>query len=127
MNSFNAIGNLAKDCRIGNAGDTPVANFTVAVKSGYGKHEQTVWVDCAYFGKGAQAIAQYLVKGAKVGISGELGFKEAEGEYKARITCRVSNVTLLGGKRDDAAPDQPKPDSRSAAAPSADFADDIPF
>lgn len=121
MNNLNAIGNLAKDCRLGKAGETPVVNFTLAVKAGYGQHEQTVWVDCAYFGKGAQSVAQYLTKGAKVGVSGEMGFKEAQGEYGARVTCRVSNLTLCGGRQESA--DKP---AANTPKPSADF-DDVPF
>lgn len=50
MNVFTFTGNLGRDCRTGNAGGTSVCNFSVAVKSGYGQNEQTIWVDCALWG-----------------------------------------------------------------------------
>ncbi len=95
MNVFNFTGNLGRDCRTGSAGGTPVCNFAVAVKSGYGHKEQTIWVDCALWGKRAEGgLTQYLAKGQQVAVTGELGTREHEG--KTYITCRVSDVTLLG-------------------------------
>ena len=96
MNNFNFTGNLGNDCRAGQAGQTPVVNFSVAVKSGYGQNEQTIWVDCALFGNRATALAPYLTKGQTVAVSGELGTREHNG--KTYITCKVDNVTLVGGK-----------------------------
>lgn len=97
MNVFTFSGNLGRDCRIGNAGGTAVCNFAVAVTSGYGEHKQTNWVDCALWGKRAEGgLPQYLVKGQKVMVSGELGTREHEG--KTYLTCRVSEVDLAGDK-----------------------------
>lgn len=97
MNNFNFTGNLGNDCRTGQAGQTAVVNFSVAVKSGYGQNEQTVWVDCALFGNRATALAPYLTKGQTVAVSGELGTREHNG--KTYITCKVNDVTLVGGKQ----------------------------
>ena len=140
MNSMNFTGNLGRDARLGEAGGSPVANFAVAVKSGYGQHEQTVWVDCSLWGKRADSLAQYLVKGQQVGITGEMGTRdyEKDGVTRTVVTCRVADVTLLGGKQDGsqsapqpqrtAAPAQqrPAPAQQPHAAPDA-FDDDIPF
>lgn len=97
MNNFNFTGNLGNDCRTGQAGQTAVVNFSVAVKSGYGQNEQTIWVDCALFGNRATALAPYLTKGQTVAVSGELGTREHNG--KTYITCKVNDVTLVGGKQ----------------------------
>ena len=43
MNNFTFSGNIGKDARLGNAGGTAVANFSVAVKSGFGSSEKTKW------------------------------------------------------------------------------------
>ena len=96
MNNFNFTGNLGNDCRPGQAGQTPVVNFSVAVKSGYGQNEQTIWVDCALFGNRATALTPYLTKGQTVAVSGELGTREHNS--KTYITCKVNDVTLVGGK-----------------------------
>lgn len=146
MNVFSFTGNLGRDCRTGNAGGTAVCNFAVAVKSGYGQNEQTVWVDCALWGRQAESrLPEFLVKGQQVAISGELGTREydKDGQTKTAITCRVSSISLVG-KRDDnqgqqhggyqqqQAPQkqhqqsQQRQQSQQQGTP-MDFDDDIPF
>ena len=135
MNLFILSGNLGRDCRVASTkgGDT-VCNFAVAVKSGYGDKEQTLWIDCALWGKRAEGkLVDYLVKGAKVTVSGELGQQEGTGEHSGKtfLTCRVDKIELSGGKSDESpAPKQSQ--SRQQAPSSApqnfdDFDDDIPF
>jgi single-strand DNA-binding protein len=129
MNLFAATGNLGKDCRKGEAGGTAVLNFSIGVKSGYGDKEQTLWVDCALWGKQAESkLADYLVKGQKVAVTGELGQREHDG--KNYLTLRVASIDLCGGKSEGGQPaprnaSQPKPAPQQAAAD--DFDDDIPF
>ena len=96
MNVFTFSGNLGRDCKPSNAGGTNVVNFAVAVKSGYGQNEQTLWLDCALWGKRGDSLQQYLVKGQQVVVSGELGTREYEG--KTYLTCRVNDISLVGGK-----------------------------
>lgn len=107
MNNFNFTGNLGNDCRQGQAGQTAVVNFSVAVKSGYGQNQQTIWVDCALFGNRATALAPYLTKGQTVAVSGELGTKEYNG--KTTITCKVNDVTLIGSKPQQQGQQQQQP------------------
>lgn len=97
MNVFTASGNLGRDCRLNQTqSGTAVVGFAVAVKSGYGDNEQTIWVDCSLFGNRANSLAPYLLKGQQVVVSGELGQREHEG--KTYITLRCNDVTLVGGK-----------------------------
>lgn len=99
MNVFTFSGNLGSDCRIGNAGGTPVCNFSVAVKAGFGQNEQSIWIDCSLWGKRAEGgLPNYLLKGQKVMVSGELGTREHEG--KTYLTCRVNEIDLAGGKNE---------------------------
>ena len=125
MNNFSFTGNLGKDCRVGEAGGTAVVNFAVAVKSGWGDKQQTIWIDCALWGKQAESkLKDYLVKGQQVAVSGELGTREHEG--KMYLTLRANSVDLVGGKSDSA------PAATATPTPSApkqdDFDDpDIPF
>lgn len=130
MNVFSFHGNLGKDCRKGNAGNTAVLNFSVGVKSGFGDKEQTLWIDCALFGKQAESrLSEYLLKGQQVAISGELGTREHEG--KIYLTCRVNSIDLVGGKKEggsSSAPQQSRPAQQQAAPQTQDqFDDDIPF
>lgn len=122
MNVFSFTGNLGRDSKTNTVGSATVCNFAVAVKSGFGDKEQTLWLDCALWGKQAESkLPQYLTKGAQVAVSGELGTREHEG--KTYLTLRVASISLVGGKREDAT---------GAAAPQAqsapyDFEQDIPF
>jgi single-strand DNA-binding protein len=115
------VGRLGKDCRVGTAGQTPVCNFTVAVDVGYGDKKQTLWWDCALFGKRAESkLPQYLTKGQQVAISGEPGTREYEG--KTYLTLRVNELTLCGGQTER------RQESASGGDSSDGFQDsDVPF
>ena len=94
-------GNLGKDCRVSQVGTQCVCNFPVAAKSGFGDRQQTIWVDCALWGKQAESkLVEYLVSGQGVVVSGQLGTKEHEG--KTYLTCRVTDIELAGRKPDSA-------------------------
>lgn len=133
MNLFAATGNLGKDCRKGEVSGTAVLNFSIGVKSGYGDKEQTLWVDCALWGKQAESkLADYLVKGQKVAVTGELGQREHEG--KNYLTLRVASIDLCGGKSESgslgsAQQSAPKPSAATASAGygAVDDGLDIPF
>lgn len=130
MNVLSATGNLGQDCKTNNVSGTAVCNFSVAMKSGFGDKAQTVWLDCALWGKAAEGkLPEYLVKGQQVAVSGELSTFEAD-NGKTYLKLRCNSVDLIGGKSDSApAPQQrqaerPKPQQ---AAPAEDFDDDVPF
>lgn len=126
MNILTVTGNLGKDAQARNVNGTAVANFSVAVRSGYGDKEQTIWVDCALWGKQAESkLMDYLVKGQQVAVSGEMGTREHEG--KTYITMRVNSIDLIGKKGDTPASVAPAP-AKASPAPAASVDDsDIPF
>lgn len=120
-----------------------VCNFSLAVgkkwrdKASGENREQTTWVRFSAFGKTAELIAQYAVKGSQLRVTGELttrNYMKGEVEVEA-VEIRVQDFQLLGGRPDGA----PAPAQRPAAArqrqaaaprqaPAADgFDDDIPF
>src|SRR5690554_493316 len=151
MNVLAFTGNLGRDVQTNNVGGTAVANFAVTMKSGFGDKEQTVWVDCALWGKRAEGgLIQYLTKGQQVAVHGEMGTREYQandGTNRTAITCRVTDVTLIGGKAEGGgqrpqpaqpaqaaqqqAPAQqaPAPAQQAYSAPSGAMSDDsdIPF
>jgi len=136
MNVLAFTGNLGRDVQTNNVGGTAVANFAVAMKSGFGDKEQTVWVDCALWGKRAEGgLIQYLTKGQQVAVHGEMGTREYQandGTNRTAITCRVTDVTLIGGKpggQPQPAPQQQpqQPQQTAPAAAGGAMDDDIPF
>ena len=131
MNQLIVIGNLGKDAKANTVSGTSVLNFSVAAKSGYGDKAQTIWIDCALWGKQAEGkLADYLKKGIQVGVSGEMGTREHEG--KTYITMRVDKITLCGtaGRDSQSMPDKPVTPSVTKQAPvsaTIDDDDDSPF
>lgn len=125
MNVFTAIGRVGKDAVVRHTqGGDPVAGWSLAVDAGYGDKKVTTWLDCSLWGKRAETLAPMILKGDRLGVSGELSTREHEG--KTYVTLRVSEVTLLAGKRDEA----PKPERSGKPAPAGDTPppdDDIPF
>ncbi len=123
-----------------------VAGFSLAISTGTKDNPATLWVDCSLWGKRAESLASYLLKGTPVTVCGNVGLEQyttKSGQAGAKLTCRVDKLTF-GGKASEtpratqsAAPPAP---ARSAYAdaknrgfgepsPPADngFNDDIPF
>jgi single-strand DNA-binding protein len=133
MNVFTVTGNLGQDAEVKQVNTTTVCNFSVAAKAGFGDKAQTIWLDCALWGKQAEsALPGYLVKGQQVAVSGELSTFEAT-SGKTYLKLRCNSVDLIG-KKDDSAKAAP---TQTATAPTAtggstpppvdDFSDDVPF
>jgi single-strand DNA-binding protein len=104
MKSVTIAGNIGKDAvtRTTGGGDK-VTSWSVAVEDRQGQDKRTIWFDCSLWGKRGESLAQYLTKGGKVAVSGELSTREHEG--KTYLTVRAEQVTLLGGgdqRQDDA-------------------------
>ena len=121
MNVFTFTGHLGKDCeqkflQNGNS----VVTFSVPCTSGYGTHKATTWVRCSLFGKRGESLAQHLVKGTLVCVSGEFKLNEWEkdGQKRYQAECNVAEITLLGSRQSQG---ESKP-----AQQSGDF-EDIPF
>jgi single-strand DNA-binding protein len=140
MNSFSFTGNIGRDAEIRDTSSSSITSFPVAVKAGYGDNAVTTWVNCNMWGDRGEAVAEYLTKGALVGITGELQLRKytnRDGEEKQNLEVRVVDLTLLGGKRRDdeqptrdaRQPAKSKPQSNGQKAPAGfdDFEDDIPF
>lgn len=96
MKSLTIAGNIGKDAvtRTTNAGDK-VTSWSVAVEERNGQEKRTLWFDCSLWGKRGETLAQYLTKGSKVSVAGELSTREHEG--KTYLTLKADQVTLLGG------------------------------
>lgn len=126
MNVWNFTGNLGRDAemRYTSKGE-PALAFSVAVKAGYGQNEKTSWARCTLLGKRGESVAPYLVKGALVGISGELAldkYTNKDGVDLFNLDVRVNDVTLLGKK---AAESTEAPQAPAGKMNPPD--DDIPF
>ena len=125
-NSISFLGNLARAAEAKTVGEYDVLEFSVANNVGFGDKQTTNWFRCTKFGK-AGGIAQYLVKGSKVFITGQLTIRKydkKDGGEAYSFDVKVDNITLAGGKSDDAI--NPGRDSR-ASSKAASNDDDMPF
>lgn len=112
---------------------------TLALAFSYGRKgsdgkRPTQWVDGALWGKRAEALAPYLLKGGLVSVSLEdVHVETFEGKNGTghKLAARVVDVELAGGGERTAAPaPAPRPAPRPPASASSGFDgmdDDIPF
>ncbi len=121
MKTITIAGNIGKDAetRTTQSGDS-VTSFNVAVEDRQGKEKATLWFTCSLWGKRGESLAQYLTKGSKVAVSGDLSTREHDG--KTYLQVRVDQVSLMGGKPEG----QREPTPMSKGSP-MDEIDEIPF
>ena len=145
INHVVLVGRLTRNAELKytNSG-AAVSKFSIAINQRRKKDDQ--WVDEAHFfdivlwGKTAESLNQYLVKGKQVGIEGQLRQNrwEQEGQARSKVEIFATNVMLLGGGGGGGAgrPASPAAEPKGAGggdlpeggAPAPDnFEDDIPF
>lgn len=99
------IGNLGRDPEMkqSNSGMT-IASFSVAVKL----RDVTHWYRCKAFGKSAEFVGRYLVKGRCVAVGGEMRSDSWEDKSgNKRISWElVANTVQAVGPRPDTAPSE---------------------
>lgn len=109
LNNVVIVGRLTKDIELKQAGETTVANFTLAVDKPRGKdkeHPEANWIDCVAWGKTAEFLEKYFSKGNKVGITGSLQTRTYENKDGAKVKVTevlVGNVDFVESKSGAAA------------------------
>ena len=138
-NAVMIIGRLTRDMELRYAsGGMAIGSFSIAVnrrvKKGDDWADEASFFDCTAFGKTAENLITYMVKGKQVVILGSLKQErwEKDGQNHSKIVIIAENIQLLGGDKNtqgsgsDARNSPPRaPDSNSDAHP--DFDSDIPF
>ena len=130
MKNVTIAGNVGRDAVTRTTGNgDKVTSWSVAVEERNGQDKRSLWFDCTLWGKRGESLCQYLTKGGKVAVSGELSTREHDG--KTYLTVRAEQVTLLGGKSDDS---QRQERGQSQGGQSGygaggrpDLSDEIPF
>lgn len=147
INHVTLVGRLTRDAELKytNSGQA-VSNIALAVNQRRRRDDQWVeeahYFDCVVWGRTAEVLNQYLVKGKQIGIEGQLRQNrwEQEGRTRSRVEISVNNVQLLGSRNDVAPREEPgappasrpagdAPPARAAGGipPADEFTDDIPF
>jgi len=127
MNNITVAGTLGRDCELKtlNNGDS-IAAFSVA--DSMGRDKGTIWWNCELWGKRADALSRYLVKGQAVAVSGAISEQEwtdKEGNKRKSMKIRVNDVALQGSRKESAEPEEYRAPAKKAQPTFDD--DDIPF
>lgn len=106
VNKVIVVGNLGRDAEVRyTPGGAAVSRFSVATtevwndKSGQ-RQERTEWHNVDLWGKMAESLSEYLVKGKQVYVEGRLQtdeYTDKEGQKRKSTKVRADRVVLLGG------------------------------
>ena len=100
------VGRITQNAKINTLkNDKKVVNFSVAINDSYKtkqgeRKEQTTYYNCSYWINAK--IAEYLVKGTLVELSGRISSSAwigKDGEIKSGLNFHTSNIKLHGGKQ----------------------------
>jgi len=135
---------IGRDAELRTAGQSSVINLALAYN--YGKKESggdrpTQWIDASLWGKRAEALEQYLVKGQQVyAVIGDVHvetYDKRDGGTASKLVGVISDIELVGGRPQQSGggerrerEERPAP-RREAPKPAPsgfdDMDDDIPF
>jgi single-strand DNA-binding protein len=119
------VGRLTRDPQLSyTPSNTAVVQFGLATgrkwKGQDGQeHEETCFVDCDLFGRGAEVFNQYMTKGREVLIEGRLKFRQwetPEGQKRSKLSVAVEAFKFMG-QRTDGAPRSESAGARPAGPP----------
>src|SRR3954454_1593046 len=106
VNKVILVGNLGRDAELRyTPGGAPIAKFSIATtemwndKAGQ-RQERTEWHNIDLWGKQAETLSEYLVKGKQVYVEGRLQtdeYTDKEGTKRKSTKVRCDRVVLLGG------------------------------
>lgn len=124
-------GNIGRDAELNTSPNhDPVANWPLAVNVGTTNNKETMWIDCALWGKRAESLAPYLKSGTKITVVGRQRtdtYTKRDGTTGYKLVLNVIEVDLHGSKSADGAAAPAPAASRQAPRTVADLDDDIPF
>ena len=128
MLQLQAIGNIGNDAKIMETNGNKFVSFSVGTNEKYkdqdgNQVEKTTWVSCIL--SKDSAVKDYLKKGTKVFIEGDLSVKSYKnsnsGNYEAAVNCRIRRIELLSNKKEE------KDESPEYIVTNEKPSDEVPF
>ena len=110
INSVTLSGNLVDDAVLRSTrSGTAVLNFTVAVtervKGADGAFEdRPSYIDCAVFGRRADALSRYLAKGSLAMVQGhlrQLVYTDRQGQRRSKVEVMVDEIEWRSRRQGD--------------------------
>ncbi len=151
LNNVFLVGRLTRDIVLSyTANGYPIGKLSLAVnrrrKNGEQWEDEANFFDLILWGKRAEALQRYLLKGTQIAVQGQLKQErwEQDGQKRSRVVIELNNIQLVGGRGGSgsdsygnyggpggyAAPSPAAPaNAQGSESPgiSGDFEDDIPF
>ncbi len=159
LNSVNIVGRLTKDCGADERSfaylqsGMAVATVSIAVNRSRKQGDQLIdevsYFDVKIYGKIAEGLKPYLVKGQQIAVNGMLKqerWTDKSGNKASRVVINALTVELIGGKHDSQPQSQyaqqyqqqqngyqqnqpftPQPQQQEMNYQGGDFPEDIPF
>lgn len=124
MNKVILIGRLTKDpeLRFAAGSGTAVCKFSIAVTRPF-KKDETDFINCVAFGKTGETIAQHLIKGKQIAVTGSI----RTGSYEAQDgTKRYTTDVALDGFEFIGPKDKNAPDNSQTNKPDDVFGEEVP-
>lgn len=130
------IGNLGKDAELRQTtGGASVSTFSIATTETWNdkqgqRQEKTEWHRIVLWGKQADSLQEYLVKGKQVYVEGRLQtrkWEDRDGATKYTTEIKADRITLLGGGAQRRARDEEQTQEYVGTAEGQMVDDDIPF
>ncbi len=97
------VGRLTRDCELRSTPQgTSICRFSVAVnrrkRTGDKWEDEVSYFDVVLWGKSAETLSSYLMKGRQVSVQGELRQNrwEQDGQTHSKVEVVANNVQLLG-------------------------------
>lgn len=109
INKVMITGNLTRDAELrATPSGTSVLTFGVAVNDRRRNQQSGEWedyanfIDCTMFGRRAEALQQYLMKGTKVAIEGRLHYSSWEdrntGQKRSKVDVTVDELEFMSSR-----------------------------
>lgn len=131
MNDVTLIGRLGADGELKDTNNGHVLKLRLATSRKYKNasgelQEATQWHSVVMFGKRAESVAPYMIKGKQISVKGEIRYSnyEQEGQRVWRTDIVASDVEFLGGGGGSGGGGG---GGSKIEQPSPDETDDIPF
>lgn len=100
------VGNVRMNSVNGQNGPISVLNFSLGVRKKQ-KDQQgnylTLWVDCSLWGRMADTMQQYVMKGTKLAVEGDVDiemYQANDGSMRPKLTLRVNDIELLSSRQE---------------------------
>lgn len=123
MNKWQGVGRLTKDVEFRQTeGGTSIARFTVACDRRFSKdNEHTAdFISCVAFGKTAEFVNKYFVKGQRIGLSGHIqtgNYTDRDGNKRYTTDIMVEEVEFVESKGSGSGQQQTAPPPMAPQAP----------